>query len=93
MSSLPELERAFAYASDCAKEAAEVVEQISILLAGRGPAIQSAVIADLLSLYLAGMPEEERAAARALFDELVEKLLPHSVAIIDKLRAAKKTPK
>ncbi len=36
--------------------------EIGAVLYGRGPAVQSAVIADLLSKYLAGWPKGERDA-------------------------------
>jgi hypothetical protein len=54
----------------------DLVVQICPLLAGQGPAVQSAVLADLLALHLCGYPAEARGEALALHLGLVDSLIP-----------------
>jgi hypothetical protein len=58
-------EEAEQQAQESADEAVRLLKQIRPLLAGKGPAIQSAVIADLLATWLLGfeVPGNETATA------------------------------
>ena len=46
------------------------------LLAGHPPEVQSAVLADLIATYLAGVAPPLRPEMRAIFIELVDDLVP-----------------
>lgn len=58
------------------------VERLSMkirpLLVGHGPDVQSAVLADLVSLWIAGHHPELRAKVLDGFVELIEQLVPES---------------
>lgn len=60
------------------QEVLDIAAQIGPLLRGRGPDIQGAVLAELVSLYIAGHEEGYRPIARTLFLELVDQLTPIS---------------
>ena len=53
--------------------------QIKPLLQGQGPEVQSVALADLVSLWLAGHPQEVREAVLALWLDTVRQLVPASV--------------
>jgi hypothetical protein len=64
---------------DLAYEVELVSKQIQPLLKGRAPNVQSGVLADLLSLWLAGhWPPEAREELLGDFVELVRDLVPES---------------
>lgn len=71
-------------------EVGQIVDQARALLAGRKPEVQSAVLADLLAMYLAGHiirdgPAETDALRERLLDlhvDLVRQLVPVNAAII-----------
>jgi hypothetical protein len=60
-------------------EVEQLVEHIKPQLAGRAPLIQSAILARLLSIWLAGLPPAMRAEMLALHMEIVTDLVPYSV--------------
>ena len=68
------------------KEAAEKVERIARAikphLAGISPEMQSAVLADLMAMYLAGHPDFVRQNLMRLFVDLVWKLMPVNEKLI-----------
>lgn len=55
---------------------AETVAAIRPLLVGKGPDVQSAALADLTAVYLAGIAPPLRAEMRGLFIDLVDQLVP-----------------
>jgi hypothetical protein len=73
-----------------AVEVRHLVEQARLLLAGRQPAVQSAVLADLLAIYLAGhiipgAPLDTTALRKELLEahlDLVRRLIPVNAASI-----------
>lgn len=58
----------------------EIVERIRPLLAGHHPAVQSAVVADLLAMWLAGHEHDIREALLDSHLGLVRELVPVNVA-------------
>lgn len=48
------------------------------LLKGKGPEVQSAVLADLTATYLAGIAPPLRPEMRAMFIKLVDELVPEN---------------
>ena len=60
------------------EDALALSARISALLAGCGPLIQGAALADLVSLYLAGHRPDEREEVLEVFVETVRKLTPAS---------------
>lgn len=62
------------------KEAEALSRAIRPLLAGKGPDVQSAALADLVSLYLAGVAPPLRPELREMFIALVDQLVPESEA-------------
>lgn len=63
---------------DMAMQCQELALQIRTLLHGHHPGVQSAVLADLLSMWVAGHHPEFRESALAMHDELVRSLIPVS---------------
>jgi hypothetical protein len=63
-----------------AKGALEISDRIKPLLAGKGADVQGAVLADLLSIWLAGHPAEMREEILAMHIEYVCQLVPASEA-------------
>lgn len=63
-----------------ATRAMEIVKQIEPLLAGAGPDIQGAVLADLLATWLAGHPAEMREDMLQLHLEAMQPLIELAVA-------------
>jgi hypothetical protein len=64
---------------DLTFECEQVSKRIQPLLKGRPPNVQAGVLADLLSIWLAGhWPPEAREELLADFVELVRKLVPES---------------
>lgn len=62
---------------DLARQAQQLTRQLQRLLRGCDPAVQSAVLADLLSIWLAGhWPPEAREELLTDFVELVLDLVP-----------------
>jgi len=57
----------------------ELVDRIRPILAGNHPAVQGAVLADLLALWLAGHPAEFREALMALHIDKALQLVPINV--------------
>lgn len=64
--------------------------RIRPLLAGKEPEIQGAVLADLVSLWVAGWHEDLRDDAFERWIELVRRLTPESVKEIDRMQKAAK---
>jgi hypothetical protein len=66
--------------ADLVAEVNEVVAQIRLLLAGRGPEVQSAALADLVATLLAGFQGpgklEAREAMLELWLETMRELIP-----------------
>jgi hypothetical protein len=64
---------------DMAREVLEISRLCQMLLHGRGPEVQSAVLGDLVSLWLAGhWPREVREPLLADFVEVVRNMIPAS---------------
>lgn len=59
-----------------------LVERIRPILAGNHPAVQGAVLADLLAIWLAGHPAELRHELLTMHDATVRKLIPVNVEAI-----------
>jgi hypothetical protein len=57
----------------------ELVDRIRPILAGNHPAVQGAVLADLLAMWLAGHPAELREALLALQIDKALQLVPINV--------------
>lgn len=53
-----------------------VVKACGVLLHGHGPTIQSAALAELVCLWLAGHPDFVRAEVYRAFDGLIHDMLP-----------------
>jgi MoxR-like ATPase len=68
-------------AEEQAEEVVELVEQIRPLLAGRSPEVQSAVLADLLALWLAGHQALDAAGATAI-DKVRAQLLQNHMELV-----------
>lgn len=62
-----------------ARIAVQLSEKIKPLLAGQGPDVQSAVLADLSSLWLAGMASEVREEMLKTWIATVRDLVPASI--------------
>jgi len=58
------------------REVEVIVSSIKPLLVGKGPEMQSAVLAELVSMWITGMRPDLRATAWALWLELVNDLNP-----------------
>lgn len=56
-------------AEDFARQVTDIVARLKPMMAGHGPAMQGAVIADLVSLWVAGHPPAER---EGMFDLLCD---------------------
>lgn len=63
-------------------EVVEIVEQIKPILAGKNPGMQSAVLAECLSLWLAGWPKRARDDLLKGHLKLVAELLPVNAKIL-----------
>lgn len=73
--------------SDLADRSAKLVERIKPFLRGQGGAVQSAALADLVSMWLAGhvIMEEVDSAERPHTDAVREAVLNDFVALVRKL--------
>jgi len=58
------------------RDALELADQVAPLFAGKGPAVQGAALACLLSLWLAGHPKEIREDLIRMHLERVRELVP-----------------
>ena len=56
--------------------AAEMVAEISKILAHKSPSVQGAALVELAAIFIAGHAPELRAAALRLFVETVQSLVP-----------------
>ena len=63
---------------DLAQEALDLSRVLGSSLRGRGPLIQGAALADVVSMYIAGHPPEARETVLALHLAAVKKLIPES---------------
>jgi hypothetical protein len=57
----------------------ELIDRIRPILAGNHPAVQGAVLADLLAMWLAGHPAELREALLALHVDKALQLVPINI--------------
>jgi hypothetical protein len=76
--SRPNIEIDDTTAEDFARECFDIVARLKPLMAGHGPAMQGAVLADLISLWVAGhAPDSREGMMKLLFDH-VTALVPES---------------
>jgi hypothetical protein len=68
--------------SEQGEEAVRLAKQAGAFLAGRGPAMQGAILADLLAMWLAGHPAEVRESILDLHLEAVRLLVPVNEAML-----------
>lgn len=64
------------------RKAVNIAAKIRPLLAGHGPEVQGAVLAELLSIWLAGFPPEMREDMLAMHIEHMRPLVTINAAII-----------
>lgn len=59
----------------------ELVREIKPILGGHDPEIQSAVLTDLLAIFLAGFPAEMRETLLTMMSDTARELVPVNLAI------------
>jgi len=75
--------------STMASKALRLSNEIKPMLAGKGPDIQGAVLADLVSIYFAGHPEFIREKVIRMWMETMRELIPAIEQEISERRAAR----
>jgi hypothetical protein len=64
------------------REHADIIERIRPMLAGKHPALQSAVVADLAAIWLAGHHRDLREELLTIHVQLIRELVPVEAHIL-----------